>query len=148
MLCLNSYNISALAIFLRLLYFCAFNLLWHAIFLPLYLRLLPWQRSVISLLIPFFWWFWIMCQCQKMVIVLRLILQNTSGQSNHWNWYCKKPSSDICVDIAIAKHASDCIVLKLILQSTSFRYCNWCCYCHTGSEVPQEFWCEHVMPWV
>ena len=62
------------------------------------------SQSVISLLIPFSWWIWIMCQCQKMVIVLRLILQNTSGQNNHWNWYCKTPSTDIGVDIAIAKY--------------------------------------------
>ena len=90
-----------------------------------------------------------MCQCQKMVIVLRLILQNTSGQNNHWNWYCKTPSTDIGVDIAIATHVSDFIVLVLILQNTSFWYCNWCCYCKTPlTNIIIDIGIAKQSPWI
>ena len=90
-----------------------------------------------------------MCQCQKMVIVLRLILQNASSQSNHWNWYCKTPSTDIGVDVAIAKHASDYILLKLILRSTCVWYCNCCCYCKTPlTNILIDIGIAKQSPWI
>ena len=60
---------------------------------------------------------------------MKLILLNTPGRCCYWNWYCKTPSTDIGIDVDIAKHPPPDIVLKLLLQKCPFWYCNWCCYC-------------------
>ena len=47
--------------------------------------------------------------------------------------YCKRPSSDIGIDVAIAKEPSLISILILLLQNTLQWYWYWYCYCKTPS---------------